>query len=162
MLGWSSYRLGVRLTPVVLICMLAAGCTQGTPKPQPTVTLTPSIADVQVFKGLSHRHLQKGQYPQDYAQSPPVGGPHSPAWLKCGVYGEPLPKENAVHSLEHGAIWITYQTELTAAQISAVTNLAQTNREYVLVSPYSGQGAPVIATAWGLQLKVQSPDVSIP
>lgn len=133
--------------------LVVTGCTAGTPRP-----LTPSIAGVQVYRGLSNRHLTKGQYPQVYPQSPPVGGPHSPAWLKCGVYDRQVPKENAVHSLEHGAVWITYQPELTAAQVSVVVALANAHREYVLVSPYSGQDAAVIATAWGLQLRVQSPD----
>jgi hypothetical protein len=148
----------VRLTPAVFLSLLLVGCSAGTPKPQPTVTLTPSISGVQVYKGLSHRHLQKGEYPQDYPQSPPVGGPHSPVWLKCEVYDQQVPKENAVHSLEHGGVWITYRPELKTEQISTITALAQTNNEYVLISPYSGQDAPVIVTTWGLQLKLQTPD----
>jgi hypothetical protein len=113
---------------------------------------------VQVFNGLSHAHLGKGQYPHTYPQSPPVGGPHSKAWLKCQVYTVELPKENAVHSEEHGGIWLTYQPDLAAAQVALLASLAQVSREFVLVSPYAGQDAPVIASTWGLQLKVQSAD----
>ncbi len=34
----------------------------------------------------------------------PAGGEHSAVWLNCGAYSEPVPEENAVHSLEHGAV----------------------------------------------------------
>src|SRR6478735_10459810 len=49
----------------------------------------------------------------DYPQTPPAGGAHNPAWLNCGVYTEPVPNENAVHSLEHGAIWVTYDPSMS-------------------------------------------------
>ena len=55
----------------------------------------------------------------DYKDIPPVGGNHHPVWLSCNgdIYDEPVVDENAVHSLEHGAVWITYQPELAAEQI---------------------------------------------
>jgi hypothetical protein len=43
----------------------------------------------------------------NYPQTPPVGGPHNPTWQTCAFYDKPVPSETAVHSLEHGAIWIT-------------------------------------------------------
>ena len=154
--GNPSYRLVVRLTrALVLPLLLVAACTSGTPKPQPTAS-TPGIGGVQAYPGLSHVHLQKGQYPHAYPQSPPVGGPHSPVWLKCTVYAGPLPNENAVHSEEHGGIWLTYQPALAPADVAKLALLAQVNREFVMVSPYAGQDAPVVASTWGLQLKVQS------
>ncbi|MCW2598652.1 MAG: hypothetical protein JWM02_481 [Frankiales bacterium] len=149
----------MRLTfALVVPALFLAACGSGTSSAQPASTPTPSISGVQVYPGLSHAHLQKGQYPQSYAQSPPVGGPHSPAWLKCQVYTQELPKENAVHSEEHGGIWLTYQPSLAASAVAKLALLAQTNREFVMVSPYNGQDAPVIASTWGLQLKVQSSD----
>jgi hypothetical protein len=51
----------------------------------------------------------------DYDQDlgiPPAGGPHNPSWQNCGFYDELVRDENAVHSLEHGAVWITYQPDL--------------------------------------------------
>ena len=48
----------------------------------------------------------------DYPQSPPAGGDHNPVWQNAGFYEEPVQNETAVHTLEHGAVWITYQPDL--------------------------------------------------
>ena len=71
----------------------------------------------------------------DYDQTPPAGGQHHDVWQNCGFYDEPVRDENAVHSLEHGAVWITYQPDLPQEQIEKLSDLAQSNR-FVLVSPY--------------------------
>jgi hypothetical protein len=92
-----------------------------------------------------------------YKQNPPLGGQHDPAWLNCGVYTEAVPNRNAVHSLEHGAVWITYRPDLPADQVAKLTTLVQ-GKTYMLLSPYPGMENPVTASAWGLQLKLDSPD----
>jgi len=90
-----------------------------------------------------------------YQQTPPAGGPHALVWQNCGIYTSPVPSENAVHSLEHGAIWITYRPDLPANQVSDLrTDVA--GQPYGLLSPYPGLPAPVVATVWGVQLKLQS------
>lgn len=147
----------MRLTSAALLTvLLLAGCTGGSSKPTPDPT--PTIKDVKVYPGLSHAHLKPGQFPQTYAQSPPVGGPHAGAWLKCAVYPTEVPKENAVHSEEHGGVWLTYLPALAATDVAKLAELQGSNKEFVLVSPYPGQAAPVIASTWGLQLEVQSAD----
>lgn len=143
----------MRTAAAVLVLLLAAGCG-GSSANQPVPDESPAIKGVQTFTGLSHDHLSTGQYPHAYPQSPPVGGPHSPVWLACGIYTEELPKENAVHSIEHGGIWLTYQP--TNAQVGVLVALEHLNPEYVMVSPYAGQDSPIVATTWGLQLKVES------
>ncbi len=90
-----------------------------------------------------------------YEQSPPVGGPHNPVWQNCGFYDSPVRNENAVHSMEHGAVWITYQPDLSADQVEVLRNLAHDN-SYVLVSPYPDSPSPVVASAWGKQLRLDS------
>ena len=91
----------------------------------------------------------------DYAQSPPAGGAHNPVWQNCGFYDEPVRDEYAVHSLEHGAVWITYQPDLPQDQIERLRGLTGTN-DYVLVSPYPDLDSPVVASAWGKQLALES------
>jgi hypothetical protein len=86
-----------------------------------------------------------------YDQSPPVGGPHNPAWLNCGVYDEPQQNENVVHTLEHGAVWIAYDPATTTdAEIAALVALAPDT--YTVISPYEGLGDAKAISAWGAQL----------
>jgi len=112
------------------------------------------IDGVEAIDGLTFNHVTTGV---DYAQDPPAGGDHNAAWLNCGVYTEPVPNENAVHSLEHGAVWITYDPSLPAADVATLQAFAA-NQSYVLVSPYEGLDSPVTISAWGYQLKVDSVD----
>ncbi|WP_448061183.1 DUF3105 domain-containing protein [Cellulomonas hominis] len=108
------------------------------------------IPGVETFAGLTANHLTS---PVDYAQDPPAGGDHAAAWQNCGVYTEPVQDENAVHSLEHGAVWITYDPALPADQVQVLDDLAAAN-SYLLVSPYPGLSSPVVASSWGYQLRL--------
>lgn len=83
----------------------------------------------------------------------PAGGAHSAAWQNCGFYETEIRSENAVHSLEHGAVWITYRPDLPPNQITQLASLVN-RQDKILVSPVSGQGAAVIATAWANQLEL--------
>ncbi|MEV8338855.1 DUF3105 domain-containing protein [Leucobacter sp. NPDC077196] len=112
------------------------------------------VAGLQTFSGLSANHVRQ---PVSYQQTPPVGGDHSPVWLNCGVYGQPVPNENAVHALEHGAIWATYDpAKVTAAQVKALQ--AALPDTYTVLSPLEGTASPVMLTAWGAQVGVDSPE----
>lgn len=92
--------------------------------------------------------------PVTYEQTPPVGGPHFAAWQNCGYYPSPVRNEHAVHSLEHGAVWITYHPDLPADQVAILRDKAE--QSYVLVSPYPDLPSPVVASAWGVQLPMES------
>jgi Protein of unknown function (DUF3105) len=93
-------------------------------------------------------------YDQDLG-TPPAGGPHNPDWQNCGFYDETVRDENAVHSLEHGAVWITYQPDVPQDELERLSDLTQSN-SFVLVSPYPDQDAPAVATAWGIQQRLGS------
>ncbi|MEV7973170.1 DUF3105 domain-containing protein [Cellulomonas sp. NPDC089187] len=112
------------------------------------------IDGVEAHEGLTFNHVTTTV---DYPQTPPAGGDHNPAWLNCGVYTEPVPTENAVHSLEHGAVWITYSPDLPADQVETLNTMAE-GQSYVLVSPFEGMDAPITITAWGYQLTVDDAD----
>ncbi|MFE9447871.1 DUF3105 domain-containing protein [Streptomyces sp. NPDC006739] len=92
-----------------------------------------------------------------YPMHPPVGGNHNPVWLNCNgdVYTSPVHDENAVHALEHGAVWVTYTAKATKADVDALAaKVKQT--PYSLMSPYENQSAPLILSAWGHQVTVKS------
>ncbi len=109
---------------------------------------------VEHFPGLSVQHVNG---PVNYPQTPPAGGPHAPQWLTCGVYTEPVPNENAVHSLQHGAVWITYQPDLPASEVEALAAITRQS-DHRLLSPYPGLPSPIMVTAWGYQLRLERAD----
>jgi hypothetical protein len=91
----------------------------------------------------------------DYEQVPPIGGPHDPEWLACGAYDEPVRDENAVHDLEHGTVWITYDPALADGAVAALEGVLP---EDGIMSPYPGLPAPVVITVWGAQLRLTGPN----
>ena len=98
---------------------------------------------------------QHTQAEVNYEQTPPAGGPHNDVWQNCGYYSEPVRDENAVHSLEHGAVWITYSPDLSEDEVERLRDIAE-SQTYILVSPYEGLPSPVVASAWGKQLSLES------
>ena len=94
--------------------------------------------------------------PVTYRETPPVGGLHNVVWQNCGIYEAPIHNEHAVHSLEHGAVWITYRPGLDAAAINRLRTVAAD--DYMLLSPYPGLEAPVVASAWNHQIELEGAD----
>jgi hypothetical protein len=99
------------------------------------------------------------QGPLTYRMSPAVGGKHNNDWQNCmgDIYDAPVAQEHAVHSLEHGAVWITYRPGLPQAQIDTLAGKVR-GREKMLMSPYEGLDAPISLQAWGYRLKVDDAD----
>ncbi|ROQ88958.1 uncharacterized protein DUF3105 [Streptomyces sp. 2132.2] len=99
--------------------------------------------------------------PVDYSSGPipPVGGPHHPVWQNADgdVYDQPLRNEHAVHSLEHGVVWVTYARYVPQRVVDAFRKKVE-GRPHRMMSPVPGQNAPVKLTAWGRQLSVTSAD----
>lgn len=94
--------------------------------------------------------------PIEYDRKPPTNGNHDPLWQNCGFYEEPVEDRHAVHSLDHGVVWITYRPDLPRQQIETLRPYG--NENYVIASPYPGQDAPVIATSWRVQLELDGAD----
>jgi hypothetical protein len=116
-----------------------------------------AIAGVTTTSGLSANHVPNlpEPTPTNGVRVPPVGGDHDAIPQTCGVYAQPVGTWHAVHSLEHGSVWITYAPGLAADQIAVLAADAK-GHDHVLVSPYADQPSPVILTAWGLQLRIDS------
>ncbi|MEM7330600.1 MAG: DUF3105 domain-containing protein [Chloroflexota bacterium] len=91
---------------------------------------------------------------EDY-DLPPPGGLHNPTWQNCGIYDDPISSEHVLHSLEHGAVWVTYQPDLPQEQIEALEDAVR-NESYALLSPYPNLKSPVVLTAWQVQLELES------
>ncbi|MGN9911721.1 DUF3105 domain-containing protein [Phytohabitans sp. LJ34] len=103
---------------------------------------------------------QGGQHVQgkvQYPVSPPVGGQHNNDWQNCmgDVYDAQIASEHAVHSLEHGAVWITYRPDLPKDQVDKLAEKVR-GKEKLLMSPFPGLDKPISIQAWGYQLKVDN------
>jgi hypothetical protein len=91
----------------------------------------------------------------DTSVLPPAGGEHYNIWQNCGISDEPIQTGNAIHSMEHGALWITYQPDLPTDEVTTLQSLVR-EQTFLMLSPYPGQRSPIVLTAWGIQLEVDS------
>ena len=165
----TTLKRGLSSAVALGMCTLIAGCasaptsatsptsstaptSSATPTSSASPSASPSIDGVVTFGTLDQKHVDT---PVTYPQSPPVGGPHSSVWEACDgvVYPDDLVKERAVHSLEHGAVWITYRPGLSADQVATLAAQVR-GVDYRMMSPYSGLTSPITLTAWSTQLEV--------
>jgi hypothetical protein len=101
---------------------------------------------------LSQNHVATAV---DYPMTPPVGGDHNQVWMNCNgdVYTKAVKNENAVHSLEHGAVWVTYNSKASEADVKALEEKVK-KTPYTLMSPIEDQQDPIMLSAWGKQRTV--------
>ena len=108
---------------------------------------------IEVYPATTNK-LTEG--PIEYDRSPPTNGKHDPLWQNCGAYERPIKDRHAVHSMDHGVVWITHSPDLPAGAVETLRSYGEEG--YVIVSPYPGQDAPVIATSWRVQLELEGAD----
>jgi len=145
------------ITGGVLVLALVIGfvVVGSTPKPDPDDI---EIEGLKTFGTLTAVHVDTAvDYEADYDMNPPAGGNHNATWLNCGIYDQPQQNENAVHALEHGAVWVTYDPDaLTEAEVEALRN--EVPSTYSILSPYPGLPAPVVISAWSAQVQLDGVD----
>ncbi|MFE9725139.1 DUF3105 domain-containing protein [Streptomyces sp. NPDC005794] len=107
-------------------------------------------------KLLTRKHVETDV---KYPMRPPVGGDHNPAWLNCDgvVYEKAVRDVNAVHALEHGAVWVTYNDKATGSDVDALSSRVRST-PFSLMSPYEGQAGAIMLSAWGKQVTVDGAD----
>jgi hypothetical protein len=94
-------------------------------------------------------------YP-DEATTPPDGGNHNGVPQSCQVYTTPIANEHAVHSLEHGAVWVTYNPDtLPKGDVAKLKDKVEGD-PYRILSPYPGLKSKISLQAWGEQVFVDS------
>ncbi len=140
----------------VLALIIVPIVTSAVPEPDPSSI---SIEGVETWDSLSATHVETESvdYETAYDMNPPAGGDHFAAWLNCGVYTEEQQNENAVHALEHGAVWITYDPDAVSdADLETLQNSVPST--YIVLSPYPDLPAPVVASAWAAQVQLEGVD----
>jgi hypothetical protein len=153
LLGGACGGDGDEATTATTATTAAVTTTRAPANPAPTFVRTPPPEGVETYAVEAFSHTNE---PVVYPQTPPVGGPHHLSWETCVFRDRPVPNETAVHSLEHGAIWVTYRPDLPPDQIAVLRRLAESRRDMLVSRWDEGLPAPVVASSWGRQLKLES------
>ena len=148
--------LGSGVLALVLIGVVAyAALNQGSGRNQVVVDPDRAIAGVSVASGkLGRGHVQGAV---KYDQMPPNAGDHNALPQQCAVYDEEIAPEHALHSLEHGAVWVTYADGVSDADVKALASKVEGD-PYRLMSPVAAQSSPIVLSAWGRSLSVDRAD----
>jgi hypothetical protein len=144
--------------PVIIVGLVAWAVVPGwvTPKVDPASIQIEGLTSF--GDSIPATHTQDAvDYQATYGMNPPAGGAHNQAWLNCGIYDQPVPNENAVHDLEHGAVWITYNAdEVSGDDLQKLRDSVPDN--FITMSPYPDLPAPVVASAWNAQVELDGVD----
>jgi len=141
---------GVVLVLLVAVLFYMGLQNQGTP--------TGNIEGLVTLSAPSREHVSGDV---NYGEPIPSGGPHNPEWLNCGIYNEPVRPENAVHSMEHGAVWLAYQPDLPVDQVETLRNIVRNERSrlgepLIILSPQPDLTTPIVAAAWRVRLELEN------
>ena len=120
--------LGLAVIAVVAIVALAGG---GSSKGDSSANIAKLTADAKAagctfsqFKSEGRNHTASKVI---YKTNPPTSGNHNPTPAQDGIYraGNSPPKENFVHTLEHGRIEFQYKPGTPAADVAKLRQLAE-------------------------------------
>ncbi len=125
---------------------------------QPTPPPTPArdMAGVVVPMGVAS-HVALPGLLEVTPGLPPAGGPHFEQARAAGVYARPIADGNAIHSLEHGMVWISYAPDTVGAgDLAALRDVAARHVADVILSPRL-DNAGIAVVSWGRRLTLESP-----
>lgn len=106
-------------------------------------------------------HFDLGVTYDDYTSNPPTSGPHALSPAQFGISDLAVPKEVAVHNMEHAGVVVWYNCNadpaLSTDDCTTLRNeLGQVVQEEigsgysrVLMTPYAGMDSRIALTAWG-------------
>ena len=160
--GAPGLLIGAGLVGVALVAALAYHLIPKATKQADDGNRATDAADIDGAVSADYAAGQHVAAPQRvaYDRSPPFGGPHDQIWATCTgtVYDSAIRTENAVHSLEHGAVWITYDpVRIDGTALASLVERVD-GVPYTLMSPYPGLPEPVSVQAWGRQLLLRTAD----
>lgn len=115
----------------------------------------------QEFPQQSRTHIAEGASHDPYSTNPPTSGPHYGKTEVPGVYDKELEDERVIHSLEHGAVWITYKSsKVDQSAIDRLKEIAKPYKTKILLSPREKNDDPIAVVAWQHLLRLQTVDDS--
>ena len=140
------------LIGVAVIAVVALVVYMGISSNSSAVSKDPEIGE-HITAGGAGTHVTDPSQLKITPGQPPVGGPHVPTPQAPGYYTSAIPDGNAIHSLEHGIIWITYNSKLGADDIAKLKSLQSKYSKDVMVSPRPDNSMLVAAASWEYLLK---------
>lgn len=150
---WATVLGSLVLATMLIGLITYAAFNQGSGRDQLQTNPDAAVDGVAVASGELKRGHVSG--PVKYEQTPPNSGDHNATPQQCAVYTEPIAPEHAVHSLEHGAVWITYNDKVPDDQVEELASKVEGD-PYGLMSPVPNQKSPINLSAWGRRLSVDS------
>lgn len=116
----------------------------------------------QEYEDDGSKHLSAGDPPYAYKTNPPVSGPHDGEPADWGYYDQELPDIKAIHNLEHGGIWVSYQPEvLSNEQKEELKKLAKKYDQRLIVSPRAENDSKIAIASWRRSEKADSLNLDI-
>lgn len=94
-------------------------------------------------------HIPVNSPRPDYNSNPPTSGSHYAQPTDWGIYQEEQKDENAVHSLEHGGIWISYKPDIDKETKGKLEEIGKRYPNSVVVSPREANDTPIAVASWG-------------
>lgn len=95
-----------------------------------------------------------------FTTNPPASGPHYSVPEVWGIKIRPIQDEYAVHSMEHGTVWITYQPDkISVADLRQLKDIANQYARIIL-SPRPSNDAYIALVSWGRIEKLDHMDVT--
>ncbi|MGY0233390.1 DUF3105 domain-containing protein [Longispora urticae] len=160
--NWGSIAM-FTIVGLIVVGIIGYGTVQAIQGSKTWEEKAEAISGIVDWKKTNGKELEAGngnhvQGTVKYFATPSVGGNHNGAWQNCmgDIYPQQIASEHATHSLEHGAVWVTYDPAvLSKDDVKKLESKVEGN-EYMMLSPFPNQGSPISLQAWGWQLKVNS------
>lgn len=152
---WGTVAGSVVLAAALIGILVYAALNPGSGRDRVIAAPDTNIPGVVVDANLASASRNHVPGPVNYKQNPPNDGEHNGTPQTCAVYTSPIAPERALHSLEHGAVWITYNSSVSKGDIATLTDKVNGN-PYRILSPIPNQSSPINLSAWGRRLSVDS------
>jgi Protein of unknown function (DUF3105) len=109
-----------------------------------TFTVKPAVPNAPDHSDFPNPAARSDKWNTD----PPTSGPHYGVTLIYGAYTEPIEIGRVVHNLEHGAIFILYGDEVSAATVAQLKTFYDSHENGTILAPYPRLGDKIALGAW--------------
>ena len=115
----------------------------------------------QKVSSMGEEHVKRNQKHAAYNSNPPTSGPHwGDGVAGAGEHTTEVPDELLVHSLEHGAVIVSYKADLPKNQVEKIRNAYNDASGKKIFVPRKNLDVPVALTSWEYLMKLKAIDPS--